>query len=533
MMVASHITGSGSNFPRACVPQHVRLFVIFAFLLVSGRMQAQDSLLMKPLALADTTISTEAALKLVEKKTGMSFSYNSGLVNRRRKVSLSAAEKPLQAVLEGIFDNPSLSFSIIGGHIVVYESKKVLSANPSTRNDTVYFFEVRGTVLEEGGGLPLPYSSVYLLGKAVGTVTNDRGQFVLRLNSKYLGDTLGLSCVGYHRINLPVSSLINTNREYRLKPDVVSIQEVIIRQISAVNLLQSASEAISDNYSLKPAVLTSFYRETVKKGGRYRMVSEAILENYKGGYGRIAPPDQVKILRGRKSQDISGSDSLVLKLKAGLNTMLLLDVVKNMPDFLTGDNLQDYTYKMNDIVVDNSREQYVIEFLPRYRNLHNYYTGRIMLDVRNLAYTGVEFSVDPERLDQATGDYILKKPADVRAKVLNASYKVSFRKTGGSYYLYMIQCETSFKLRNKNEFGGSVYSTTLEMAVTDIDTVNTGHFRFRETARLNDFFTDQLGAYDESFWGEYNFIRPDDSLEAAIEKLRRVTRDEGRGTRDE
>jgi hypothetical protein len=323
-------------------------------------------------------------------------------------------------------------------------------------------------------------------------------------------------------MNIAVSSLINASKEFRLKPDVISIQEVIIRKISPVSLLQTAAASVTDNYSLRPALLTSFYRETVKKGARYRMVSEAILDNYKGGYGKVAAADQVKILKGRKTEDVSGRDSLVLKLKAGLNTMLLLDVVKNMPDFMTGENVQDYAYRMNDIVVNNGRDQYVIEFSPRERNLHNYFTGRILLDVRDLAYTWVEFMVDPERLDLATSDFIVKKPADIRARVTNASYKVSFRQTGGHYYLYMIQCETSFRLRNKNELGGSVYSTTLEMAVTDVDTVNAGHFRFREAAKLNDFFTDQLGEYDESFWGEYNFIRPDDSLEAAIEKLQRV-----------
>ncbi len=44
-------------------------------------------------------------------------------------------------------------------------------------------------------------------------------------------------------------------------------------------------------------------------------------------------------------------------------------------------------------------------------------------------------------------------------------------------------------------------------------------FKSRETARLNEFFTDQLGAYDESFWGEYNFISPEESLEEALVKL--------------
>jgi hypothetical protein len=83
----------------------------------------------------------------------------------------------------------------------------------------------------------------------------------------------------------------------------------------------------------------------------------------------------------------------------------------------------------------------------------------------------------------------------------------------------MIECETEFRIRDRNQISGSVYHTGLEMAVTEIDTINAARFKFREAARLNEFFTDQLGAYDESFWGEYNFISPEESLEEALVKL--------------
>ncbi len=36
----------------------------------------------------------------------------------------------------------------------------------------------------------------------------------------------------------------------------------------------------------------------------------------------LAASDQVKILKGRKSQDPGTRDTVILKLKAGLNTML-------------------------------------------------------------------------------------------------------------------------------------------------------------------------------------------------------------------
>jgi hypothetical protein len=498
----------------------------FAFLILYiygvGHLAAQDSLLLQPITLVDTTCTLEAALKLIERNTGLSFSYNSGLINKKKLVTLKDDQHELLQVLRQIIDNPLINYSIIGRHIVVYLSQKVLSANPDTHADSVYFFEIRGRVLDKASRDPLPYSSIYLTGKSVGTVTNDNGQFQLRLNSKYLTDTLSVSCIGYRDFKTSVASQINADHDFLLKPDVISIQEVIIRKINPVNLLQSATEAVSMNYPRKPAILTSFYRELIKKGNRYMMVSEAILENYKSGYQQFALPDQVKILKGRKSIDSSAKDSVMLKLKAGLNTMLLLDVVKNMPDFMTGENLQYYDYKMADIVVDRGRDQYAIEFRPKMKSVDTYYSGRILLDVRNLAFTWVEFYVDPEKLDLATDKFILKKPPYLKVKVLKANYKIGFREMGNKYYLHLVQCEMGFRIKDKRQLTGSVYNTNLEMAVTDIDTLNAGRFRMRETARLNEFFTDQLREYDESFWGEYNFISPDESLEDALVKLSKV-----------
>jgi hypothetical protein len=505
-------------------------FYLFLMLCITGLqvVSAQDSLLVQHLTVPDTTCTLDAAMQWIERQTGLSFSYNTDIINKKKVVSLHGGREELIHILENTFSDPQLDFSIIGRHIVVYQTRRILSVNPEKPRDSVYFFEIRGRVLDKSDRQPLPYSSIYLSGKAIGTVTNDNGQFQLKLPSKYLADTIIVSCIGYKRIKAPVSSFLDEAKDYLLKPDVVSIQEVIIRKISPVNLLQSATAEVDENYPDKPAILNSFYREMIKKGNRYMMVSEALLENYKPGYRRSAASDQVKILKGRRSQDPGSRDTVILKLKAGLNTMLQLDVVKNMPDFLTGENTQDYDYKMSDIVVDNGREQYAIEFSPKKGAENIFYKGRILLDIRNLAFTWVEFYVDPDKLDMATKNFIVKKPAYMKVKVLQASYKIAFRLTGSKYYLHMIECETEFRIRDKHQISGSVYHTELEMAVTEIDTINAARFKFRETARLNEFFNDQLGAYDESFWGEYNFISPEESLEDALVKLakKKVASDE-------
>jgi len=528
MDVSKHFTSSPdsmltvpdqANHKKICLSPLNRFFVLLMFSMTGlSNLAAQDSLLTQRITLADTTCSFETALKVIEIHTGLSFSYNSGLVNKKKIISLNAHQEELIQVLRRTFDNPLLNFSIIGRHIVVYLSEKVISSNPDTRKDSVYFFVIKGRVIDKTNFDPLPYSSIYLAGKGIGTVSNNDGQFLLKLNSKYLKDTLSITCIGYKQIKAPVYTLINANRDFLLKPDVISIQEVIIRKINPVNLLQSAIEAVSENYPHKPVILTSFYRELIKKGNRYMMVSEAILENYKSGY-QSGGSDQVKILKGRKSTDVSPKDTILLKLKAGLNTMLLLDVVKNMPDFLTGENLQYYDYQLADIVVDNGRDQYAIEFSPKAKSMEVYYSGRILLDVRNLAFTWVEFYIDPQKLNAASDNFIVRKPPNMKVKVLEANYKIGFKPMGNKYYLNLIQCGMEFRIKEKRQFSGSVYNTSLEMAVTDIDTLNAERFKIREAARLNEFFADQIGEYDDSFWGEYNFISPSESLEDALVKL--------------
>lgn len=492
------------------------LTIILCLLQITG--MAQDSLLYRPLSIPETYSTIDGALKIIERQTGLSFSYNTGLFDRKKEVFLAAENDPLIDVLKKVFSDPELEFSLIGRHIAIYKPYKAASANP-VRTDSVYYFMVNGKVLDNDTKQPLPFSSVYLVGKTTGTISNEEGEFQLKLSSMDITEILRISCIGYKYFSAPVASLINTNQNYFLETDVISIQEVIIRKMSPVMLLLEANKSIRNNYHNEAAILTSFYRETIRRGNRFTMVSEAVLENYKSGY-RSVTPDRVKILKGRKNEDFSSDDSLILKLKAGLSTMLMLDVVKNIPDFLTGESLQDYRYRLADIVVEDGHDQYVVEFLPLENSPERaFYSGRIIIDIKDMAFRWIEFEVNPSDLDLATERFIVRKPPNVVVKTLKANYKVAYRKLGNKYYLHMIMCETGFRIRNRRQLSGAIYNTRLETVITEIDTVNVSRIPVRESARPYEFFTDQVGSYDEAFWGEYNFIAPDESLENALRRL--------------
>ena len=61
------------------------------------------------------------------------------------------------------------------------------------------------------------------------------------------------------------------------------------------------------------------------------------------------------------------------------------------------------------------------------------------------------------------------------------------------------------------------------MAVTDWE-INTDDIKFKGKDRLRPtvIITDAISGFsDPDFWGEYNLIEPDKSIESAIEKIRK------------
>jgi hypothetical protein len=217
---------------------------------------AQDSLLYRKVTIPDTLCTIETALRIIEHHTGLSFSYNSGLFNKKKVISLKADQERLIDLLSHVFHDATLNFSVIGRHLVVYQTFRAHTANPESMADTVYFFEIRGRVLDKEDGQPLPYSSIFIMGKSLGTISNDEGGFLLKLSSAEIAETLTISCIGYKSFTAPVSSLINTTTDYYLKANVISIQEVIIRKLSPLLLLHAAIDKIKINYPQKPAILT-------------------------------------------------------------------------------------------------------------------------------------------------------------------------------------------------------------------------------------------------------------------------------------
>lgn len=388
--------------------------------------------------------------------------------------------------------------------------------------DSLQIKSYSGKVIDKQTGDPVVFASVFVSGTRTGTVTNSDGDFIIKIPEKNTHKQIGITHIGYSTSLIDVSSLKSSGNIIELSSVPYEIEEVTIRKLEPEVLIRSAIRKIPENFSNSPVMMTSFYREAVRQNRNYVAVAEAVLDAYKSSYSNQGEADRIKVFKGRKSQDVKRMDTVLFKFQGGPYTSFLLDVAKNPGDILSEDALEYYDYKMGGVVSVNNAQAYVIEFDQRATVDFPLYKGKLYLDVGNLAIVGMAFEISPGMIERVSDYLIRKKPVGMSVDVESGNYLVNYRKIEGLWYLNYVRTELIFRVRWKKQLFRSTYTTMSELAVTDIITENVEKFRFRDAAKFTDIFVEQVSDFeDPDFWGDYNIIKPDESIEAAIERLSR------------
>ncbi len=382
-----------------------------------------------------------------------------------------------------------------------------------------------GKVIDQATRKPVIFANVYLIGSSLGTVTNAEGEFILKVPASELNRKLGISNLGYKNMVVNLSELKSRENVFRLELAATPLEQVVIRSDDPVELLKMAYRRINENYNLNPEMQVGFYRETVKQNRSYVAVAEAVLDVYKSPYTSLMDYDRVRIFKGRKSEEVKKMDTLMFKLQGGPRTSFLLDVVKNPGEILSEEYFDMYNFTFAGFAAIDGRDNYVIKFDQREGVEIPLYKGTIYLDTKNMAFSRIDFSFSDKALEVADNELVRKKPMDLKIDVLGADYMINYRVLDEKWYLNHVRSELVFKCIWKKKRFNATYTTALEMAVTDRNTDNITKAKYRDQSKMNDIFADKVNAYkDEDFWGDYNYIKPEESIESVINRLNKKLR---------
>ncbi|KPK84046.1 MAG: hypothetical protein AMS27_11125 [Bacteroides sp. SM23_62_1] len=482
---------------------------------------SQDSTLYQLVSVPDTSCRLDIALRIIENNIHHFFSYNSNIIPVEKIVTLPSVKDTLISILRTIINDPDIQYKVIGNQVVIYNplNENPVDYMPDTGIVGSSFKIINGIIVDGSSNDPIPFATIGLTRTTVGTISNSNGEFVFKFPRAFIHDSLVVACLGYAMKKIRITDLDSGYCEIMLLPDYIPIQEVIIRKTDPIYLLRLALSKIPDNYFTEPVNQTTFYRESVKRGNRYLMISEAVLEIYRSGYFEQFPYDQVRIIKARKNIDIQRTDTVTLKLKAGLRTSLLLDIVRNRLDFLNEDLFNLYNYDMTDIIVDEDRYTYVIYFRQYLYTTPPHYEGRIFIDLESLAIRAFEFQIYPGTIEQAAKYLVIRKPRYMDVTPLSAKYYVRYRQDEDKFYLAYILSDNTFRIKRRHQLVGKTFNTKTEMAITQTRIENVTRFKTGLTTNIDDLFIDHVGGADESFWGDYNYIKPDEPLEEALIRI--------------
>jgi hypothetical protein len=385
------------------------------------------------------------------------------------------------------------------------------------------YYTISGVVKNTKNKAKIGHVNVLATGTDIGTISNENGEFILKIKNDLHVNEIEFSCVGFYNARFKISHEDCLNRIFLMTPQLVELRPIeVLSWKNPEDLVAAAFNKIPANYSITPNLLTGFYRETAQKRNKYINLSEAVIQIYKSSYKKDAGSDKVQVLKGRRLISPNMKDTLAVKLLGGPNLSVLVDIVKNPDLLLDKEILPFYKYKMGEMTSINDRLQYVVHFEPNEMATIPLYSGILYIDRDNLAFTRAEFKMDMRDKKKVTDIILRQKPAGLRFSPDNVNYVVSYLYQDNKTYLNYIRTEIKFKCDWKRRLFATNYTVVGEMVITNKQKENVEKIPSESAFSIRHSLSDKvMNYYDANFWGAYNIIEPTESLESAVGKLKK------------
>lgn len=166
-------------------------FRLVFLLLLACLCQAHARSYAQKITLHEQNVSLEKLIKKIEQQSGYVFFLDYALLNPEKKISVNIDNGTLTEAIDLCFRPFPLTYSIVGKTVVV--KKKEAAPDPVQ--------QVQGKVTD-AEERPLPGVSISVQGTSQGTVTDDKGNFVLSVAPTAI---LRFSFIGYKVTDVPVN----------------------------------------------------------------------------------------------------------------------------------------------------------------------------------------------------------------------------------------------------------------------------------------------------------------------------------------
>jgi hypothetical protein len=344
----------------------------------------------------------------------------------------------------------------------------------------------------------------------IGVTTNEFGEFILKY-PVLLQNTGSLIITKINFKNIRKSLLEFKDKKDSLTFEIQEVEKKTIESRDARKTIDYVVSRLEKNYNVNPYFLQGFYRETLHVDSTFVKISEGILkvEKYpfpdKGNLGEVA-----KLLKGRSYEKAEGKE-VWENLQFGNGADLVTRTLETKtPDFL--DKVKNYKYQIEfDLQEYDGMPVFNITFSPIDKKLKGAKIGKMQVDTLTMGVLSYEFEFTPEGLKDVMGGSAFGGSKD--AKVTKFKVIQNYHAALNNYYLHesVLIIEAIIK-QDKVEIPAKL---TLNFSPTEANSRMGLAIKDSEILENTNFSTGGK-RYDDNFWGNFNFIKPIDSLKQII-----------------
>lgn len=164
------------------------------------------------------------------------------------------------------------------------------------------YISLSGRVLDTSTKEPIPFASIYIKEKAIGTTTNQDGAFAFHIPSELNASSVSISMLGYESIEKRIVTFTVNDTIY-LRQNIEQLDDVVLtsgKPLTAKQIVKKAYKAIKLNYPTKPYILEGFIRDLQNEDGKYVELLECAARFYYKDYKDHSSP-QVELQEVRRS----------------------------------------------------------------------------------------------------------------------------------------------------------------------------------------------------------------------------------------
>ena len=400
--------------------------------------------------------------------------------------------------------------------------KSEAQINPINNTDSSSFKYFKGTILDSKTNNELTFATITVSGSNISTISNSEGKFLIKIPIFRQDASLIISFLGYKDRVISIKDLKQEKNLLYLEPVNVLLKEVVVNVMDANKIFSNVLHNRSKNYGDSAIQMIGFYRESIKKRRTYASVLESIVDIQKMPFSSVVQ-DQVNILKGRKNADYAKLDTVNFKLEGGLFSALYIDLIKDPSNIFSENVFEMYNFSFEDITQINDRQVFIISFKQKssIEDPDPLYSGKLFIDAKSLAIISANFQLNVENRIKAGLIFTRKKPKGVDIYPTEVNYQIDYRQQNNKWIFSYSRGDITFKLNWNKWIFNTTYNTTFELVNTDWK--NQDSRAQINTQRLSPYviMSDKIpNAVDLEFWGQYNIIEPEKSIESAIKKIK-------------